>query len=30
MLISLRLFLFGAQPKEHFLGWVKEIRTTKS
>jgi hypothetical protein len=23
-------FLFAAQPKEFFLGWVKEVRTTKS
>jgi hypothetical protein len=22
--------LFAAQPKELFLGWVKEVRTTKS
>jgi hypothetical protein len=24
------IFLFAAQPKEFFLGWVKEVRTTKS
>jgi hypothetical protein len=35
MLISLWLFLFpiflfAAQPKEFFFGWVKEVRTTKS
>jgi hypothetical protein len=29
VLISLWLFLFAAQPRI-FLGWVKEVRTTKS
>jgi hypothetical protein len=24
------IFLFAAQPKDFFLGWVKEVRTTKS
>jgi hypothetical protein len=30
VLISLWLFVFAAQPKEYFLGWVKEVRTTRS
>jgi hypothetical protein len=30
VLISLWLFLFAAQPKEFFLGWVKEVKTMKS
>jgi hypothetical protein len=28
--LALSIFLFAAQPKEVFLGWVKEVRTTKS
>jgi hypothetical protein len=24
------VFLFAAQPKRIFLGWVKDVRTTKS
>jgi hypothetical protein len=24
------IFLFASQPKEFFLGWVEEFRTTKS
>jgi hypothetical protein len=30
VLISLWLFLFAAQQNRIFLGWVKEVRTTKS
>jgi hypothetical protein len=24
------IFLFAAQPKDFFLGWVREVTTTKS
>jgi hypothetical protein len=28
--LAFPIFLFAAQPKYIFLGWVKEVRTTKS
>jgi hypothetical protein len=28
--LTFPISLLAAQPKEFFLGWVKEVRTTKS
>jgi hypothetical protein len=28
--LAFPIFIFAAKPKECFLGWVKEVRTTKS
>jgi hypothetical protein len=28
--LAFHIVLFGLQPKQFFLGWVKEVRTTKS